>query len=100
VFGEHRVGALIRAVCMDLLGPAENPAVGSSEVGFLRTLREQLSFPLLTYTEAILQHQSSFNRLHGIISHKRTLQNHCCENLRSYITYVVCNLVDPDIECH
>jgi hypothetical protein len=40
--GEGTIGALIRTVSMDLLGPKENPNQQSCDGGFLQYLREQL----------------------------------------------------------
>jgi hypothetical protein len=42
--GEGRVGALMKAVCMDLHGLAENPPIVSCEGGFLQYFREQIDF--------------------------------------------------------
>jgi hypothetical protein len=39
---EGRIGALIRAVCMDLCGPTENQVLQSHEEGFLESFREQM----------------------------------------------------------
>jgi hypothetical protein len=40
--GEGRVGALLRAVCKQLRGPAERASVDSCEEGFLRSFTEQM----------------------------------------------------------
>jgi hypothetical protein len=42
VSGEDALCALIRAVCTDLRGPAENPDLLSYDWGFLRSFREQM----------------------------------------------------------
>jgi hypothetical protein len=40
--GEGTVGTPMRAVCMDLYGPVENPAIEFCEGGVLQSFREQM----------------------------------------------------------
>jgi hypothetical protein len=58
---DDRINALIRAVCMDLCDPIENPSIESCDRGFLWSFREQMR----GFHDSLRQKPSSLFRLLG-----------------------------------